>query len=85
MSRIFKKTGDDATEETLKAIHLANRVDDYYERGWTWIKVILASVSTAFILSAFEYYTDWNLWAETGSWIKEGIRNLLGFNESVRN
>ena len=85
MSRIFKRSGDDATEETLKAMHLANRVDDYYERGWTWVKVILASVITAFVISGFEHYTDWNLWSEVTIWFKDGIRNLLGFNETVRN
>ena len=79
MSRIFKRTGDDATEETLKAIHLANRVDDYYERGWTWVKVILASFITAFVISGFEHYTEWNLWYETGAWIRDSVKNTFGF------
>ena len=85
MSRIFKRHTDDATERTLEAIHLANRVDDYYERGWTWIKVILASIITAFVISAFEHYSDWNLWNQTTTWLKDGIKNLLGFNEEIRN
>ena len=62
MGRIFKTPSDDAVEETLRSMHIANTVDVAYERGLGWIKVVLFSTITAFVVSAFEYYTDWNLW-----------------------
>jgi len=35
----------------------------------------LFSIITAFTISAFEYYSDWNLWQSTGNWLKEWLQN----------
>ena len=75
MGRIFKTPSDDAVEETLRSIHIANTVDVAYERGMGWIKVVLFSTLTAFVVSAFEYYTDWNLWEDTGNWLKNTLQS----------
>jgi len=76
MGRIFKTPSDDAVEDTLRSMHIANTVDVAYERGWGWVKVILFSTATAFVVSAFEYYTDWNLWQSSGNWLKEKLQNI---------
>ena len=75
MGRIFKKPSEDAVEETLRSMHIANTVDVAYERGMGWIKVVLFSTLTAFVVSAFEYYTDWNLWEDTGNWLKNTLQS----------
>lgn len=75
MGRIFKTPSDDAVEETLRSMHIANTVDVAYERGMGWVKVLLFSIITAFTISAFEYYSDWNLWQSTGNWLKEWLQN----------
>tara|TARA_R100000353_G_scaffold2612_4_gene3933 strand:+ start:990 stop:1181 length:192 start_codon:yes stop_codon:yes gene_type:complete len=56
-------------------MHIANTVDVAYERGMGWIKVVLFSTLTAFVVSAFEYYTDWNLWEDTGNWLKNTLQS----------
>ncbi len=76
MGRIFKTPSDDAVEETLRSMHIANTVDVAYERGLGWIRVVLFSTITAFVVSAFEYYTDWNLWESSGNWLKLKLENL---------
>lgn len=76
VGRIFKTPSDDAVEETLRSMHIANTVDVAYERGLGWIKVVLFSTITAFVVSAFEYYTDWNLWESSGNWLKLKLQNL---------
>jgi hypothetical protein len=40
-----------------------------------WIKVIIFSTITAFTVSGFEFYTDWNLWESSGNWLKEKLQN----------
>ena len=80
MGRIFQTPSDDTVEETLRMMHTANMVDVAYERTVGWIKVILFSIATAFIVSAYEYYTDWNLWEDTGNWLKE---TLQGWANSI--
>ena len=76
MGRIFKTPSDDAVEETLRSMHIANTVDVAYERGLGWVKVFFFSTITAFVVSAFEYYTDWNLWESSGNWLKLKLQNL---------
>lgn len=80
MGRIFKTPSDDTVEETLRMMHTANMVDVAYERGMGWLKVIAFSILTAFIVSAYEYYTDWNLWEDTGNWLKE---TLQGWSDAI--
>ena len=73
MGRIFKTPSDDAVEETLRSMHIANSVDIAYERTVGWLKVVVFSIITAFVVSAFEFYSDWNLWEDTGNWIKNKL------------
>ncbi len=73
MGRIFKTPSDDAVEETLRSMHIANTVDVAYERAVGWIKVVIFSLITAFVISAFEFYTDWNLWEVSGNWLKDTL------------
>ena len=80
MGRIFKTPSDDTVEETLRMMHTANMVDVAYERGMGWLKVIAFSILTAFVVSAYEYYTDWNLWESTGNWLKE---TLQGWSDAI--
>ena len=75
MGRIFKTPSDDTVEETLRMMHTANMVDVAYERAVGWLKVIGFSVLTAFVVSAFEFYSDWNLWASTGNWVKDTLQS----------
>ena len=66
---------DPAVEETLRSMHIANTVDVAYEKGLGWIRVVIFSITSAFVVSAFEYYTDWNLWESTGNWLKETLQS----------
>ncbi len=75
MGRIFKTPSDDAVEETLRSMHIANTVDVAYEKGLGWVRVVVFSITSAFVVSAFEYYTDWNLWESTGNWLKETLQS----------
>ncbi len=77
MGRIFKTPTDDAVEQTLRAMHTQNIIDNTYEKGLGWLKVLIFSTSTAFVVSAFEYYTDWNLWESTGNWLSEWAQRQL--------
>ena len=51
MGRIFKTFEDDATEATLRALHTQNQLDTFYERTFSWVKTIVASIVTAFVVS----------------------------------
>tara|TARA_R110002110_G_scaffold87341_2_gene227745 strand:+ start:401 stop:649 length:249 start_codon:yes stop_codon:yes gene_type:complete len=75
LGRIFKTPSDDTVEETLRMMHTANMVDVAYERAVGWLKVIGFSVLTAFVVSAFEFYSDWNLWESTGNWLKDTLQS----------
>ena len=77
MGRIFKTPGDDAAEQTMRAMHLANEIDTAYERGMGWLKVLIFSTVAAFTVSAFELHTDWNLWQATGDWFSDWLRRQL--------
>tara|TARA_A100001515_G_scaffold131634_2_gene119544 strand:- start:232 stop:477 length:246 start_codon:yes stop_codon:yes gene_type:complete len=77
VGRIFKTPTDDAVEQTLRAMHTQNIIDNTYEKGIGWLKVLIFSTSTAFVVSAFEYYTDWNLWESTGNWLSEWAQRQL--------
>ena len=77
MGRIFKKPTDDAVEQTLRAMHTQNIIDNTYEKGLGWLKVLIFSTTTAFVVSAFEYYSDWNLWESTGNWLSQWAQKQL--------
>ena len=77
MGRIFKTPTDDAVEQTLLAMHTQNIIDNTYEKGLGWLKVLIFSTTTAFVVSAFEYYSDWNLWESTGNWLSQWAQKQL--------
>lgn len=77
MGRIFKTPTDDAVEQTLRAMHTQNIIDNTYEKGLGWLKVLIFSTTTAFVVSAFEYYSDWNLWESTGNWLSQWAQKQL--------
>jgi hypothetical protein len=77
MGRIFKTPTDDAVEQTLRAMHTQNIIDNTYEKGMGWLKVFFFSTITAFVVSAFEYYSDWNLWESTGNWLSDWAQRQL--------
>jgi hypothetical protein len=77
LGKIFKTPGDDAVEGTLRAMHTQNLVDTTYEKGMGWVKVIFFSMVTAFVVSGFEYYSNWNLWDSTGNWFNEWASRQL--------
>lgn len=80
MGRIFKTPSDDAIEETLRSMHVANTVDVAYEKTVGWIRTILLCLFTAFLVSGLEYYGHWNLWEDTGVWIKD---TLSGWSDAI--
>ena len=77
MGRIFKTPTDDAVEQTLRAMHTQNIIDNTYEKGLGWLNVLIFSTTTAFVVSAFEYYSDWNLWESTGNWLSQWAQKQL--------
>jgi len=68
MGKIFKTPKDDSVEETLRAMHLANTVDNTYEWGVGWIRTIFAAVIASLVVSAVEYKSDFTLWGWTVEW-----------------
>jgi len=77
MGRIFKTVSDNATEETLRAIHLANTVDTTYERAWGWLKALVASLLTALIVSGIEFHnTEFSVYESTIDWTVEKLRDF---------
>ncbi len=66
--RIFRNVQDDSVEETLRAMHLANTVDNTYEWGIGWIRTILCAVGAALAVSAMEANSDYSLWESTVEW-----------------
>ena len=77
MGRIFKTPTDDAVEQTLRAMHTQNIIDNTYEKGMGWLKVLFFGALATFTVSAFEYYSDWNLWESTGDWIGNWAQRQL--------
>ena len=77
MGRIFKTPSDDSTESTLRAIHVANTLDTAYERGWGWLKTIIASFITVFVVSALEYHGEYSIWEHTADWAGNKITGWL--------
>lgn len=66
--RIFKTPKDDSVEETLRAMHLANTVDNTYEWGIGWVRTVVVAFAVALAVSAAEANSDWNLWELTVEW-----------------
>ena len=82
MGRIFKTPADNATEETLRAIHLANTVDTTYERAWGWVKAIIAAFVSALFVSGYELHnTDFSFYESTVNWF---IQKLIDFGDWLK-
>ena len=80
MGRIFKTVSDNATEETLRAIHLANTVDTTYERAWGWVKTVFASLLTALIVSGIEFHnTEFSVYESTVDWTAQKLRDFANW------
>ena len=76
MGRIFKTPKDDSVEETLRAMHLANTVDNTYEWGVGWIRTVLFSVATALSISYIESISDFRLWGWTIEWAYDHVKSI---------
>ena len=76
MGKIFKTPKDDSVEETLRAMHLANTVDNVYEWGYGWVRTILVSVVSVLTVSATELYYDVSLWSMTVEWFLQKVADF---------
>ena len=74
--RIFRNIEDDSVEETLRAMHLANTVDNTYEWGIGWVRTFIVGVVVALAVSATEANSDWNLWEMTVEWFYMKIADI---------
>jgi hypothetical protein len=77
LGRIFKTPSDDAVEETLRSMHIANTVDLAYEKTVGWFRTILFCFITAFAVSAYEFHSDYNIWEHTADWAGNKISGWL--------
>jgi hypothetical protein len=76
MGRIFKTPKDDSVEETLRAMHLANTVDNTYEWGVGWLRTILAALGASLAVSAMESYSDFTFWGWTVEWTYQQVESF---------
>ena len=74
--RLFRNVQDDSVEETLRAMHLANTVDNTYEWGIGWVRTILLSLGSALLVSAMEANSSYSLWEYTVEWFYGKVENL---------
>jgi hypothetical protein len=80
MGRIFKTVSDNATEETLRAIHLANTVDTAYERTLGWVKALIASFLTALVVSGIEFHnTEFSVYESTIDWTVKKLKDFTNW------
>lgn len=77
MGKIFKTPSDDSTEATLRAMHITNELDNYYERGWGWLRTILFTFSGIMIISAYEFHTEISVWEKTADWFINKIASWV--------
>jgi hypothetical protein len=67
--RIFRSVADDSVEETLRAMHMANTVDNTYEWGIGWLRTIIFTTIGMLSISAAEFYIgNFSLWENTVNW-----------------
>ena len=77
--RIFRSVGDDSVEETLRAMHMANTVDNTYEWGIGWLRTIIFTTAGMLSVSAAEFYMgDFSLWENTVNW---GLGQVQSFGD----
>ena len=76
MGKIFKTPKDDSVEETLRAMHLANTVDNTYEWGVGWLRTIFAAVIASLVVSYVESTSNFTLWGWTVEWFWGEVQDL---------
>ena len=82
--RIFRSVADDSVEETLRAMHMANTVDNTYEWGIGWIRTVLLTVIGMLGISATEFYWgDFSLWENTVNWGLTQVENFADWLVSL--
>tara|TARA_R100001126_G_C4870230_1_gene172587 strand:- start:1227 stop:1526 length:300 start_codon:yes stop_codon:yes gene_type:complete len=75
--RIFRSVADDSVEETLRAMHMANTVDNTYEWGIGWVRTIIMTAVGMLSISAAEFYfSEFSLWEDTVNWGLRQVNNL---------
>jgi len=79
MGRIFKTPSDNATEETLRALHTQNTLDTYYERGWGWLRTLVFVFVAILATSYWEKVTDTSVWDNTVQWFFDKLRNAANW------
>jgi len=77
MGWLFHTPSDDTTEATLKALHWQNTLDNYYERGWGWLRTLLFTISAVFITSYVEKNYDVSVWDGTVAWFIEAAKEKV--------
>lgn len=77
MGKIFKTPSDDSTEATLRAMHITNELDNYYERGIGWLRTVLFTSMGVLITSAYEFHSDTSIWENTADWFINKISNWV--------
>tara|TARA_R110002051_G_scaffold275901_3_gene336836 strand:+ start:96 stop:362 length:267 start_codon:yes stop_codon:yes gene_type:complete len=85
MGRIFKTPKDDSVEETLRAMHLANTVDNTYEWGVGWIRTVIAAIAAALVVSALESNSSFSLWGWTVEWSWEKAQGFADWLQTKIN
>lgn len=79
MGRIFKTPSDNATEETLRALHTQNTLDTYYEKGWGWLRTLVFVFVAILATSYWEKVTDASVWDNTVQWFFDKLRNAANW------
>ena len=80
MGRIFKTVSDNATEETLRAIHMANTVDNAYERTLGWVKTVVASFITMLVVSGIEFHNpDISFYESSVDWLVGKLSDFIAW------
>lgn len=77
MGWLFHTPSDDATEATLRALHWQNTLDNYYERGWGWLRTLFFTVSAIFTTSFVEMYLGISVWDRTVEWFIDWSQNQI--------
>lgn len=68
MGWLFHTPSDDATEATLRALHWQNTLDNYYERGWGWLRTFFFTICAIFVTSFVEMSLEISVWDRTVEW-----------------
>ena len=80
MGRIFRTPSDDSTEATLRAMHITNELDNYYEKGMGWLRTIFFSILAILITSAYELHSGNSVWGGT---VEYCIEKLVSFVDGL--